>query len=265
MNRERRLPSLISSDYYWQRKREEVTALLRRNRDRFEANALFVELGCGRARDIWSIRDTLRDLALTYECADADPERLVLAEARKAYHGLQDTVDDVSFIEYDITEGLPWAPNSVDILYSSEVFEHILDIDALVADVATIMRPGGYVLLTTPNQPNVLQRSFYSKKRRREIAKANAEPIEMMSNGTPLYGHVTLKTNTEWDALFKQHNFHLADHGRGSVWYGGTDFHESKFMLAAEFLFDGFLDLLPRNWVRSVSDQVIALYQYDGE
>jgi SAM-dependent methyltransferase len=264
MNRERRLPSLISSDYYWQRKRKEVAALLRRNRHRFQNASLFVELGCGRARDIWSIRDALYDLPLRYECADADPDRLVLAEARKAYHGRTESVKDVSFVEYDITKGLPWGPDTVDLLYSSEVFEHIPDVDALVEDVSAVMRPGGYVLITTPNQPNIFQRSFYSKKRRQKIAEANAEPIDIMSNGTPLYGHVTLQTNAEWDALFAQHNFHLVDYGRGSVWYGGTDLHETKGLLAAEFLLDGLLDLLPRRWARSASDQVIALYRYDG-
>jgi len=257
MNRERNLPKLISSDYYWQRKRREVAKLLERNRTRFHGDEVFVELGCGRGRDIWSIRDVLGGGNLSFVCVDANTEALELARARKAYHDAK----NVNFAECDITGRLPWERNAVDIVYSSEVFEHIPNIDALVEEVARILKPEGHLLLTTPNEPNIFQRSFYSAERRRKIAEQNAEPERITDDGTPLYGHVTLKTNNEWDDLLAAHGFGLVDRGRGAVWYGGTGVHENKFILAAEFLLESVLDSLPRGWVRNVSDQMIALYE----
>jgi len=258
MNRERNNPNLISSDYYWQRKRREVVRLIERNSDHFQDADLLVELGCGVAPDIWAIRDALKSAEdLHFECMEADPKALSLARARRGYHGIQ----EVSFVEGDITKTLPWDGNSVDIIYTSEVFEHIPEIDRLVGEVSRIIKRGGYLLLTTPNEPNLFQRSFYSRRRRKEIVERNAKDYETTEDGTKLYGHVTLMKNSEWDALMASNGFDLVDYGRGAVWYGGTYFHDSKFVLATEFFLEGILDLLPRSWVRNISDQVIALYQ----
>jgi len=251
------MPSLISSDYYWQRKRREVIELIERNSNRFRGAELFVELGCGRGRDIWAIRDALDVPGLSFTCVEANSKSIRLAQARKEYH----EVGDVSFVEHDITQRLPWDRDAIDIVYSSEVFEHIPDIKSLISEVARVVKPGGHLLLTTPNEPNVFQRSFYSSARREEITEQNAEPNHVTEDGTPLYGHVTLKTNSEWDRLLASHGFNLVDHGRGAVWYGGTDFHEKKHVLAIEFFLEGILDMLPRKWVRNISDQVIALYE----
>ena len=257
MKRERNLPKLVSSDYYWQRKRREVVELIKRNRHRFQDARHFVELGCGEGRDVWSIRAALGLPDLQFECVDANEADLELARARQEFH----EANDVAFQQADITGRLPWDTDSVDIVYTSEVFEHIPQIDPLVAEIARIVKHGGHMILTTPNEPNVFQPSFYSKKRRRANAARNARPVHTADDGTPLYGHVTLKKNGEWDALMAEHGFRLLDHGRGSVWYGGTEMHDNGFVLALQFGLDATLDLLPRRLIRNVSDQVIALYE----
>jgi len=58
----------------------------------------------------------------------------------------------VTLLEGDLDSGaLPLAPAAVDVVVSIEVFEHLENPGAVLAELARIVRPGGQVLLTTPN------------------------------------------------------------------------------------------------------------------
>ena len=62
------------------------------------------------------------------------------------------------------TEPCPYAPESFDVLLFSEVIEHLANppTEALQS-LGTLLRPGGYLIITTPNQ-------FYLKSRLRTLA-----------------------------------------------------------------------------------------------
>lgn len=47
--------------------------------------------------------------------------------------------------------GLPLATSSVDVVILNEVIEHVVDTDMAVAEVRRVLRPGGHLLLSTPN------------------------------------------------------------------------------------------------------------------
>jgi ubiquinone/menaquinone biosynthesis C-methylase UbiE len=47
--------------------------------------------------------------------------------------------------------GLPVADGAVDVVIMSELIEHLVDPDAAVAEVRRVLRPGGSLLLSTPN------------------------------------------------------------------------------------------------------------------
>jgi SAM-dependent methyltransferase len=46
---------------------------------------------------------------------------------------------------------LPLATDAADVVIMSELIEHVIDTDALLDDVRRILRPGGSLLLSTPN------------------------------------------------------------------------------------------------------------------
>lgn len=257
MDRERNMPRLICCDYYWDRKRRLVVDLIKRHRARFAHDRLLIDLGCGYARDIWVINDTLALPDLRIACVDVSARNLELAEARKRYHA----VDNVEFVRRDITHPLPWTDGEVDFVYASEIFEHIRDVDALIDEVARVLRPGGSLIVTTPNEPNLFQRSFYSRKRREEFVRRNREPVRFAEDGTPIYGHISIKKNREWDALMASRGLTLVDYRRGSTWFGGSAFYDTGPMLAALFGLNALLDVLPRRLTRGLSDQLIALYE----
>jgi 2-polyprenyl-3-methyl-5-hydroxy-6-metoxy-1,4-benzoquinol methylase len=47
--------------------------------------------------------------------------------------------------------GLPLATGSVDVVILSEVIEHIVDTDSAIDEIHRVLRPGGRLLLSTPN------------------------------------------------------------------------------------------------------------------
>ena len=51
----------------------------------------------------------------------------------------------------DVAPGLPVADGAADVVIMSELIEHLVDPDGAVAEVRRVLRPGGSLLLSTPN------------------------------------------------------------------------------------------------------------------
>jgi len=51
----------------------------------------------------------------------------------------------------DLTRGLPYADESFDLVVITEVIEHLENHRAAIVDLARVLRPGGHLILTTPN------------------------------------------------------------------------------------------------------------------
>ncbi|MEU8790617.1 class I SAM-dependent methyltransferase [Streptomyces sp. NPDC048643] len=47
--------------------------------------------------------------------------------------------------------GLPFAPSSADAVLFSEVVEHLVDPDGALDEIRRVLRPGGHLMLSTPN------------------------------------------------------------------------------------------------------------------
>jgi SAM-dependent methyltransferase len=55
------------------------------------------------------------------------------------------------FHQCDPNAGLPLPDASMDLVYAGEVIEHLVDPDRLVEECARVLRPDGWLLVTTPN------------------------------------------------------------------------------------------------------------------
>ena len=51
----------------------------------------------------------------------------------------------------DLTRGLPYPDESFDLVVLTEVIEHLENHRAALSEVARVLRPGGHLILTTPN------------------------------------------------------------------------------------------------------------------
>lgn len=55
-------------------------------------------------------------------------------------------------IRLDIDQGLPFPNDSFDVIWFTEVIEHIRDPKLAVAECMRVLKPGGRLLITTPNR-----------------------------------------------------------------------------------------------------------------
>jgi SAM-dependent methyltransferase len=58
----------------------------------------------------------------------------------------------------DLNRGLPFAAGSLDGATMIEVIEHVVQAEALAAELARVIRPGGWLIVTTPNVVHVAYR-----------------------------------------------------------------------------------------------------------
>jgi SAM-dependent methyltransferase len=62
-----------------------------------------------------------------------------------------DLPSQFNFISGDISQDWPVPTDHFDIIFGGEVIEHVLDTDLFLERCFNALRPGGYLILTTPN------------------------------------------------------------------------------------------------------------------
>jgi SAM-dependent methyltransferase len=114
----------------WERRRSLLLAEARRG-------ARVLDLGCGAGRFVAALRD-----------AGADPVGVELAEAALERARSNAPGADLRLLEGD--GSLPLEHMSVDLVWCSEVLEHVADTAYLLLEVRRVLRPGGRLLVTVP-------------------------------------------------------------------------------------------------------------------
>jgi 2-polyprenyl-3-methyl-5-hydroxy-6-metoxy-1,4-benzoquinol methylase len=102
------------------------------------AGGVLLDAGCGTG-DLWRLVSP----GFT-SCTGVDAVR---------YPGLP---DDVQFLPANLDGRLPLDDASVDTAAAIEVIEHLENPRAFVRELVRVTRPGGWIVLTTPNQLSVL-------------------------------------------------------------------------------------------------------------
>jgi SAM-dependent methyltransferase len=96
-----------------------------------------LDLGCGSGRFVAALRD-----------AGADPVGVEIAEAALERARAVAPGADLRLLEPD--GSLPLEHGSVDLVWCSEVLEHVADGSELLHEVRRVLRPGGRLLVTVP-------------------------------------------------------------------------------------------------------------------
>jgi SAM-dependent methyltransferase len=101
-----------------------------------------LDLGCG-AGAFSALLAAAGAAAVGVDVAEA-----ALARARAAN-------PDLDFRLAPIDGPLPLGDRAVDLVWASEVIEHVADTERWLAEVRRVLSPGGRLLVTTPNHPRV--------------------------------------------------------------------------------------------------------------
>lgn len=247
-------------EYYWHRKRRAVLRQLRKHIGPASGPWTFVDAGCGQGVDLFLIWKLLREVRpeARFCGLEANPRAIALCEHKRRYY----QAHQVEIVPCDVAVRLPFPDQSIDFLYCSEVLEHLPEPEPLLMEFRRVVKADGHLLLTSPNEPNVLQRSFWNGRRRTAIRTAALENAETVffedGRSIRLFGHVSLRTIREWERALSRVGFRLVDCARGALWYTPPFEHESA--IALQFTVETVLDLLPVRLARHLSDQWIGLY-----
>jgi 2-polyprenyl-3-methyl-5-hydroxy-6-metoxy-1,4-benzoquinol methylase len=101
-------------------------------------NGLLVDVGCGRG-NLWRLLRARFSRCIGVDAVDYD--------GRPA---------DLDFWHADLNGPLPLPDGCADAVAAVEVIEHLEHPRALMRELARITRPGGWVVVTTPNQASAL-------------------------------------------------------------------------------------------------------------
>lgn len=232
---------------------------------------VLADLGCGWGTDLYFFLRALRDFNATgapaheWHIIGIDGADYKLAMAKDRIKDLGDLGAHVELLRDDFIPHVALPDHSVDLIYCSEVLEHLEDPIPFIAEWRRVLRPGGLVLVTTPNEPNVFQRSFYSRARREANRLALMEATrETVTNDDgrefSVFGHIGIRRIDEWEALFAREAFSLVGFERGALFYG-SPWTTKPGVFAAQLAAEHVLDVLPKRLTRFLSDELIGLYR----
>ena len=130
---ERTVPGIVEENY-WFRRHEAAYRALRS----YCRGAVVLEAGCGEGygADLLA-RDAAAVVGLDYDA-------LTAAHVARAYPAVRVVRGNLA--------ALPLRSSTVDIVANLQVIEHLWDQEGFLAECARVLRPGGRLLVTTPNR-----------------------------------------------------------------------------------------------------------------
>jgi SAM-dependent methyltransferase len=126
-------------------------------RDVFEPTAgRLLDLGCGFA-DVWL--GYLRERGFTYFGLDLNEE--VIEHMSRA---LKSQGPD-TYIRRGHIESLPFESGFFDVVFASHILEHTIDIRRTLAEIARVLKPGGYLAFAVPCGPDDEPAHVYKREK----------------------------------------------------------------------------------------------------
>jgi SAM-dependent methyltransferase len=99
----------------------------------------------------------------------------------------------------------PVEDNFFDVIIAGDIIEHLMDTDVFLQELRRVLRPGGYLLITTPNI------AWWWNRIRLLLGKvpANIASVSFRTSLDPAVDckHLRVSVNSEWLHLFARHDF----------------------------------------------------------
>jgi SAM-dependent methyltransferase len=120
------------------------------------------------------------------------------------------------FHQCDLGEGIPLPPASVDLVHAAEVIEHLYDPDLLVEECARVLRPGGHLVVSTPNLQAWYNRALFLAGIQPVFHETSSRSTEVGAGGmrrfkrdTRPVGHLRLFNRRALVDLLRREGFEL--------------------------------------------------------
>jgi SAM-dependent methyltransferase len=119
--------------------------------------------------------------------------------------------------------GLPIATGAIDIVIMSELIEHLVDTDAALAEVWRVLRPGGVLMLSTPNLAAWYNRGLLAVGVQPVFSEVSLRGIHGRP-GHQVVGHLRMFTRRALVSLLRANDFER-------VKVAGAGFHDMPRLL----------------------------------
>jgi SAM-dependent methyltransferase len=105
-----------------------------------QSRVRMLDAGCGDGSFLDALAKHIADARVDYVGVDYSEHQLAKA-AQLPYE----------FHRCDLGDGVPLPDQTVDLVHAAEVIEHLYDPDRFVDECARVLRPGGHLVVSTPN------------------------------------------------------------------------------------------------------------------
>ena len=210
-----------------------------------------VDLGCGPGTNVFDVFDACAGHKnVQWFGLDLNQREAALGASRSLYRANERKMQPIHFMSGDIFK-LPFADNSIDILISSEVVEHLPDPVPALQEMRRVLKPGGYAMVTTPNPRNLPELVGYALDKitmggfKKLYWKGQDEVSAPPLSAQVGFGHVSVLPFPVWRDWFKQVNLPVVKHVRGPMLFGSPFFDRHRFLSGLIIALDPVLDVLP--------------------
>jgi SAM-dependent methyltransferase len=214
-----------------------------------------------------NFRDPLPCEKVCLSLVEGDQE-LIAAGERTLRILLAKVPADFQYYHFPLLEGLPLQDGSHHLAICSEVVEHMDEPQKLLREVFRVLKPGGFLMLTTDNSPSLLQHLrripvWLSGNYRESYARPSKElgavgKISWNGREYPIFGHINLNSTRHWEKLCVEAGFELTAYGTyESIRRGGGS--KSPVALGGYFTMGALVYCLPRSIGRFFGDTTALL------
>ena len=142
---------------------------------------------------------------------------------------------------FDDKTQMPFDDNFFDIIITGEIIEHIYDTDFFLEEIQRLLKPGGKLIISTPNIASLGRRLF--------LLLGKNPIIEISPNEDDSSGHIRYFTFKTLKGLLNKYNFRLLKQQSDIVNFSNRGFFKTRLLAK---IFPG------------IGQSIIALYQKNG-
>ena len=247
--------------YFWKLRQvmlgQTVQRLLKQSPSSEKLN--IVDLGCGPGTNLFDVSDVCAGFKQAeWFGLDLNQRQAAEGAGRSRYRVNERGMQSIHFMSGDIFN-LPFADNSMDIIISSEVVEHLPDPKPAILEMARVLKPGGYAMVTTPNPNNLPEMTGYALDKitaggfKKLYWKGQDEVSAPPLTAEVGFGHVSVHPFKVWNEWFQEAAIPVVKKVRGPMLFGSPFFDRHRFLSGLFVALDPILDFLPGKFLTTVN------------
>jgi ubiquinone/menaquinone biosynthesis C-methylase UbiE len=226
-----------------------------------------IELGCGSGEGLFDVYDACSDIQkIEWIGLDLNHTQISAGKRRSQFRVAERNIQPINFLTADLLR-LPLADSSIDLLLCCEVVEHLPGPQIAVAEMARILKPGGYAFITTPNPNNLIEGVGYfidrlTKGWLKRLFWSGHDKISAPAlDAEAGLGHVSVYPFKTWRSWLKKAGLEVIQKVRGPMIFGGPFFDRHFFMSGLMIALDPLLDRLPGRFLLSNTIGILCCKQ----